>query len=142
VFAVGMTRAQESAVPFYSLFQNVVGARVNVAAPAFPEETYDYGVREAVASIASVASPSAQIVSDAPIVVAHYLREHRRPDIRVRSLSTDGLDIHARESWAIVQDEHLTFENEAVVSQVCARDTRWRVVRVDMLAPMRFMLRR
>ncbi|HMF93377.1 MAG TPA: glycosyltransferase family 39 protein [Vicinamibacterales bacterium] len=131
VFAVGLIRAQQAAAPFYSLFENVVGARVNVARPAFPEDTYDYGVREAVAGIVSVAAPSAQIVSDAPAVVAHYVREQSRPDIRVRSLSMDGLDVHARESWAIVQDEHLTFENEAVVSQLRARETPWREIRID-----------
>jgi hypothetical protein len=131
VFAVGLARAQQTATPYYSLFQNAIGARVNTGTPAFPEETYDYGVREAVVGIAAVAGPSASIASDAPAVVAHYLRQHSRPDIRVRSLSADGIDLHSPESWTIVQDEHVTFENQAVVSQLRARERPWREIRVD-----------
>src|SRR5262249_34968832 len=104
---------------------------VNVDPPAFPEETYDYGIREAVAGIAAVAAPSAVIVSDAPAVVEHYVQERARPDIRVRWLSADGLDRRAGESWAVVQDEHLTFENQALVAQLRARGTPWREIRVD-----------
>jgi dolichyl-phosphate-mannose-protein mannosyltransferase len=131
VFGAGLARAQQAATPYYSLFQNAIGARVRTAAPAFPEETYDYGVREAVAGIAAVAAPSAVIASDAPAVVAHYLREQARPDLRVRSLSAEGPDLHARQSWTIVQDEHVTFENDALVLQLRARETPWLEIRVD-----------
>src|SRR5262249_43711216 len=131
VFGAGLALAQQTAMPYYSLFQNAIGARVNVGPPAFPEETYDYGGREAVAAIAAVAARGASVDSDVPSVVAHYLREQARPDLCVRSLSADGLDLHARESWAIVQDEHITFENEAIVVQLRRRQAPWAAIRVD-----------
>jgi len=131
VFGAGVLLAHDTAAPYYSLFQNALGARVNVAGPAFPEETYDYGVREAVAAIARAAAPSVEIASDAPGVVAHYLREDGRPDIRTRSLSGDGIDLRAPESWVIVQDEHLTFENQAIVAQLRRARTPWREIGVD-----------
>jgi hypothetical protein len=131
VFGVGLVLAQQTAAPYYSLFQNAIGARINVETPAFPEETYDYGVREATEAVATSAGPSAVVVSDAPAVVAHYLRSQSRPDIRVRSLSADGIDGHAHEAWVIVQDEHLTFENERLVGQLRARRSPWREIRID-----------
>src|SRR5262249_17351936 len=99
--------------------------------PAFPEETYDYGVREAVAGVAAVAAPSSAIACDAPAVVAHYLREFGRSDIRVRSLSAQGIDRHAAESWVLVQDEHATFETQVVVGQSRPRSAPWREIRID-----------
>ena len=107
------------------MFQNAIGARVNVEPRAFPEETYDFGVREAVATIAPAAKPSAVIVSDAPTVVEHYLRGHRRPDVRVLSLSAHGIPVGVREAWVLVQDEHATFENWLVVEQLRARQKPW-----------------
>jgi len=130
VFGGGIVAAQQTAGPYYSLFQNEVGARVNTARPAFPEETYDYGVREAVDGIAAVAEPSAVIVTDAAAVVAHYLAEQPRRDIQVDSLSAHGFDARARETWAIVQDEHLTFENQRLVEFLRARYTPWREIRI------------
>jgi hypothetical protein len=130
VVGAGLVRAQQSAAPYYSMFQNAVGARVN-GQPAFPEETYDYGVREAVDRIAVAADSSAVIVSDAPGVVAHYLRRLGRSDIAVRSLSGDGLDARSRQAWVIVQDEHITFENEQLVARLRARETPWREIRID-----------
>jgi len=131
VFGAGVVLAQQTAAPYYSLFQNAIGARVNVETPAFPEETYDFGVREAVQHIAAVAAPSAVIVSDAPAVAGHYLREQPRRDIEVESLSAHGLDAGGRETWVIVQDEHLTFENQRLVDQLRARQTPRREIRVD-----------
>jgi len=130
-FGAGLVRAQQTAAPHYSLFQNAVGARVNVHPRAFPEETYDYGVREAVEGIAAVAAPSAVIVSDAPEVVRHYLRQQSRRDLTVRSLSADGIDARAREAWVIVQEEHMTFENQQLVDQLRARETPWREIWLD-----------
>jgi len=131
VFGAGVVLAQQTAAPHYSLFRNTVGARVNVDPPAFPEETYDFGVREAVGGIAAVAAPSAVIVSDAPAVVTHYLRGQSRRDLQVESLSAHGLDARLRETWVIVQDEHLTFENQRLVGQLRARETPWREIRID-----------
>jgi hypothetical protein len=142
VFGSGIVLAQQTAAPYYSLFQNAVGARVN-ADTTFSEETYDYGVREAVDRIAAVASPSAVIASDAPAVVAHYLRGRSRQDIRVESLSVDGIDVHAREAWVIVQDEHLTFENQRLVGQLRAREAPWTEIRIgDRVAAQIFRVGR
>ena len=132
IFGAGIVLAQQTAAPYYSLFQNAVGEHVNVRpTAAFPEETYDYGVREAVGSIVAAAAPSAAILSDADAVVAHYLHERRRPDIAAESLSARGVDARARDTWVIVQDEHATFENQQVVAQLRARQAPWREVRID-----------
>jgi Dolichyl-phosphate-mannose-protein mannosyltransferase len=131
MFGGSLVVAQQRAAPFYSLFQNAIGARVDVKSLAFPEETYDYGVREAVASIAAVAAPSAAIVSDASSVVAYYLQRDGRPDIVAQTLSTGGLITSARETWVILQDEHTTFENRLVIEQLRTREKPWMEYRVD-----------
>jgi hypothetical protein len=130
VFAGGLVYAQQDAAPFYSLFQNGIGARVDRQKSAFPEAAYDYGVREAVATIAAAASPSAAIVSDAPEVVAYYLARHGRRDIRARSLSAVGLVPGTAETWVIVQDDHATFENRSLVEQLRTREKPWKEYRV------------
>ena len=56
-------------------------SEVAAAGEVFPEETYDYGVREAVAAIVETAEPLAVVVSDAPAVVAHYLKAMMRDKI-------------------------------------------------------------
>jgi hypothetical protein len=126
----GVVMAEQAAAPYYSLFQNAIGKRISDGTPTFPEETYDYGVREAVEAIAAVALPSAVIVSDADSVVAHYLGVGRRGDLVAKSLSADGLQFGRRETWVLVQDEHLTFENQQLVAQLRARHTPWREIRV------------
>jgi hypothetical protein len=125
IAVVGLAVAQESAAPFYSLFRNAVGERVAAAGDTFPEETYDYGVREAVSAIVETAEPSAFIVSDAPGVVAHYLKTSARTDLQVRSLSGQGIS-YSGPSWVIVQDEHATFENYDVVQQLRRTSAPWR----------------
>jgi len=131
VIAVALVRAQHDAAPYYPLFHNALGARLDGRHTAFPEETYDYGVREAVADIAAVAAPDAVIVSDAPAVVAHYVAAQARTDLQVRSLSGRGIDPRAPESWVIVQDEHITFENASLVSQLRAAARPWRQIEID-----------
>lgn len=126
VCIAGPFMAQRSASPYYSLFRNVIGSHVARAGQTFPEETYDYGVREAVSAIAEVAEPSAAIVSDAPAVVAHYLKASGRPDLQVRSLSAQGIPTRDQPSWVIVQDEHSTFENHDVVTQLRRQSDPWR----------------
>jgi hypothetical protein len=125
VLAVGVGAAPLSAAPFYSIFQNAIGERLSPAATVFPEETYDFGVREAVSAIAASAAPGAVIVSDAAAVVAHYVTQTARQDLRVARLSSDGLPAHEPDVWVIVQDEHLTFENQLLISQLRATAT-WR----------------
>ena len=49
----------------------------------------------------------------------------------MRSLSGNGLVSDGRETWVIVQDEHLTFENQRLVGQLRARQTPRREIRVD-----------
>jgi len=131
VFVTGLVASQQAAAPFYSVFQNAIGAQLAAPGSTFPEETYDYGVREAVAAIASAAEPSAVIVSDANAGVAHYLRSHGRPDVSVRALSTEGIPADAHETWVIVQDEHATLENRLVVEQLRAREQPWAQFRAD-----------
>jgi hypothetical protein len=118
LFAFGAVTAPATAAPFFSTFQNAVGERLAPPASTFPEETYDFGVREAVSEIGEVAGPAAMIVSDAPGVVAHYLNGSTRPDLRVGSLSAGGIPSREPEVWVIVQDEHITFENELLVRQL------------------------
>jgi hypothetical protein len=119
----------QSASPFYSLFRNAVGERIAVAGATFPEEAYDYGVREAVAAIAEDAEPSAVVVSDAPAVVAYYLKASGRTDLDIRSLSSQGIPYGRQPSWVIVQDDHATFENHDVVEQLRRQSVPWREFR-------------
>jgi len=119
----GSFLAQKTAAPFPSLFRNALGERV--AGTMFPEENYDYGVREAVEAIARVAEPDASIVSDAPAVVAYYVAHSGRTDLRVRSLSADGLPQDRRSTFVIVQAEHLTFENRDLVSHLQLTVAPW-----------------
>ncbi len=125
VSMVGLVTSPLSAAPYYSLFQNGIGAR-HVGPPVtFPEATYDFGVREAIADIVKVAAPSAIIVTDAPAVASHYLDGSNRSDLRVRSLSAEGIPYGPHEVWVIAQDEHLTFENELVLEQL-RQEAPWR----------------
>ena len=127
---IGVLVADDStAAPFYSLHQNVIGARLEAPASTFPEEAYDYGVREAVRDIAAAASPGASIVSDVPHIVEHYLAAVGRPDLRVRSFSMDGIGT-AGEQWVLVQPEHVYFENAAVVDQLRTSASPWREYRM------------
>ena len=126
VSVAGPPLAQRSTTPFYSLFRNAVGVRLSSEGKTFPEETYDYGVREAVTAIVQSAEPSAAIVSDAPAVVAYYLKASGRCDLQVRSLSAQGIPGRKHSSWVIVQDEHTTFENHDVVAQLRQRWAPWR----------------
>jgi hypothetical protein len=109
--------ASVSARPFYSLHQNALGARLAPPATVYPEEAYDYGVREAVREIAGAASPHAAIVSDAPKVVAHYVTRSGRHDLTVLSLSQQGI-APPGERWVIVQNGHVYFENVNTITQL------------------------
>jgi Dolichyl-phosphate-mannose-protein mannosyltransferase len=129
VFGVGISTAAPAAMPFYSEFQNGLGILIDPAAEAFPEEAYDYGVREAVAAIAATATRSAAIVSDVPTVVIHYLRRTSRTDIQSRSLSHGGMPLGVDETWLVVQEEHTTFENDLLVKQLRARERPWLEIR-------------
>ena len=135
VFGVGISTAAPAAAPFYSQFQNGIGVAVDPTGAAFPEESYDYGVREAVAAIAAAAARPGVIVSDVPTVVSHYLERIDRPDLKSRSLSSGAMPPDGDELWFVVQDEHTTFENELLVAQLRARERPWLEIRsADRLA--------
>lgn len=121
---------QMAAAPFYSLQQNSLGRLLSGPATRFPEETYDYGVREAVTAIARVAKHRAVIVSDASAVVSLYLERSGRVDLQATSLSSDGLPQHARETWVLVQDAHVYFENQSIVDQLRRSAVPWREIRM------------
>jgi hypothetical protein len=141
VFFSGLLVAERSAPPFYSLFRNEIGMRLDPALTTFPEQTYDYGVRESVAAIAAVAEPTAVIATDAPVVAAHYVRLDGRPDIEVRSLSESGMSSGPHQGWVIVQDEHRSFENELIVEQLRARAKPWAEFRMaEVVAAQVFRL--
>ena len=116
---------QRSAFPFLSTFQNVAGRALAPPLATFPEEAYDFGVREAVADIAAAAAPGAAIVSDAPAAVEWYVRRSGRPDLEVQSLSADGVR-PGGERWVIVQDGHVYFETQSLIAQVRQTSPPWR----------------
>jgi 4-amino-4-deoxy-L-arabinose transferase-like glycosyltransferase len=141
VSMVALGAGLQSAHPFYSVFRNAVGERMAAAGETFPEEAYDYGVREAVAAIAETAAPSGFLVSDAPAVVAYYLNAAGRTDLQVRSLSGQGIPYGRQPSWVIVQDDHATFENHDVVAQLRRQSVPWREFRAgDALTAQVFRL--
>jgi hypothetical protein len=141
VSVVALGAGLQSAHPFYSVFRNAVGERIAAAGETFPEEAYDYGVREAVAAIAETAEPSGFLVSDAPAVVAYYLNAAGRTDLQVRSLSGQGIPYGRQPSWVIVQDDHATFENHDVVAQLRRQSVPWREFRAgDALTAQVFRL--
>jgi hypothetical protein len=123
--------AQITAGPYPSLHLNAIGRRVAAPGGLFPnDELYDIGVRESVEWVAQRAGPGASIASDAPGVVAEYLRRYRRPDIEARSLSTVGVAPPPTESWLLAQNSHLCFESVETVKQVRRRQQPDFVVRV------------
>jgi hypothetical protein len=124
-----VVRAPLTAAPHFSIYQNELGNRLPSAGAVYPEEAYDYGVREAVAAISEAAAPGDVIVSDADMVVDYYLKRANRPDIVSRSLSGDGL-LPRGQQWVLVQDNHLSFENAGVVAQLRAQYQTWREYRL------------
>jgi hypothetical protein len=131
VCIAGPFLAQEAAAPFPSLFRNAIGERLAPAGMTFPEEAYDYGVRDAVSAIAAVAAPGDVIVSDAPAVVEYYLEGRGRTNLGVRSLSADGLPSGITRAFVIVQPEHLTFENRDTVARLQRESQPWRQFYAD-----------
>ena len=128
-FGGSLVSAPLSAAPFYSLYENAIGERLAQPGSVFPEEGYDYGVREATVAIARVAASGAIVVSDVSDVVAHYLALEGRADIEAITLSGQGIPNDRRETWILVQDEHIYFETRELISQLRHRLTPWREVR-------------
>src|SRR2546425_1483260 len=98
-------------------------------------------MRQAGGRIADRADPSAFAVSEAPAVVAYYLKTSGRTDLQVRSLSGQGIPYGSQPSWVIVQDEHATFENRDLVEQLRRQSIPWREFRAgDALAAQLFRI--
>jgi 4-amino-4-deoxy-L-arabinose transferase-like glycosyltransferase len=126
---VSSAAAMARSAPYYSVYRNALGAALAPPAATFPEESYDYGLREAVGEIAGAARRGAAIVSDAPMATSRYLGA-RRPDMEARSLSAGGLRA-VGEQWVIVQDARIYFENQAMVRQLREQRRPWRVYRLE-----------
>ena len=123
--------AEMHSSPYPSLHLNGIGRRVAAPGSLFPnDERYDIGMRESVEWVARRARPGASIASDAPWVVAEYLRRYGRPDMAARSLSMAGLAPPPTESWLLAQDSHACFESLETVQQVRRRQRPDFVVQV------------
>lgn len=117
------------AAPFYPAYQNTLGAWLSPPITTFPEEAYDYGVREAVAAAAASAGPGTAIVSDASIAVEYYVTRSGRHDLEVRELSRHGIRGHGEE-WILAQDSHIYLENASLVTALRRRERPWREYRI------------
>jgi len=115
--------------PYFSISQNRIGAGQAPPVTVYPEEAYDYGVREAVAAITVAAGEGAAIVSDATMVVEHYVSQAGRADLELRSLSQHGVRQRG-EQWILVQDSHVYFENATLIDQLRRSQTPWRQYRL------------
>lgn len=124
-----LVMAPLSVAPYYSIYQNHIGADQGAPTTVYPEEAYDVGVREAVDAIVAAAAPGAAIVSDASLVVQHYLAQTPRHDLEVRSLSEHGLRFRG-EQWILVQDSHVYFENATLIDQLRRAHVPWREYRL------------
>lgn len=112
----GPLLAQRESSPFPSLFQNVIGRAVSGGLLFPDDELYDFGVREAVARIASDARPNAVVASEAPAVTRWYLDAAGRPDIVSTRLSDAGVPAGGADGWVIAQDAHLYYENAPTIA--------------------------
>lgn len=113
------------AAPWYSFYENGLSRSGDAAGRRFPEEAYDLRVRDAMRAIAAEAAPGARVVSDVPSVARYYLAQAGRPDLVIDSLSAGPVVQLSSERWLVVQVEHLSFENEALVTQVRRSATPW-----------------
>jgi 4-amino-4-deoxy-L-arabinose transferase-like glycosyltransferase len=125
----GVLAAQVSVAPYYSTHQNVIGSAMAPPLSIFPEEAYDYGMREAVQAITAAAGHGAAVASEAAGVVEYYVRRSGRSDLELRSLARDGLAMHG-EQWVIVQDSHLYFENAELVAHLRQTARPWQQYRL------------
>ena len=126
-----------SAAPHYAMARNVIGERIG-GPPIFPDdELYDGGVREATALIAAAAAPGAVVCSDATAVVAEYLARDGRADVTSASIAHDGIPMRPVETWVMVQDGHIYFENAATIDAIQRRLTPWSEIRVAGTAAVR-----
>jgi hypothetical protein len=113
-----VVRTTATVEPYYGLHENDLGEVVSRAGLLFPhDELYDAGLREAVAAVATVASPDATVMSDAPEATRLYLDDHGRHDVTVTGLSSGPMPGPREETWALVQDGRRYFENATIIDQ-------------------------
>jgi hypothetical protein len=129
VTLASIVMAPLQAAPYFSVQQNRIGASHAAPGVTFPEEAYDFGIREAAHAVAAVARPNASVVSDASLVTSYYLARSGRPDLDMRQLSTQGL-APSGEQWVFVQPHHIYFENESLVAQLRQSMRPWREYRL------------
>ena len=123
--AMGVTVARTA--PWLSFYENGLSAVVPSGERRFPEEAYDLRVRDAMRAIAAQAAPGARVVTDVPGVSRYYLDAAGRPDLVTDSLSAGPVIDVTQERWMVVQPEHVSFENEALVAQVRQAGAPWLV---------------
>jgi hypothetical protein len=114
--ALVLFAGQVQASPFFSMHRNPLARWLDADGRRFPEASYDFGIREAVAQIAASAAPGAEIVSDVPQVVEFNLARSPRNDIQVKSFSGSTLYDTATEQWVLAQDAHVYFETEQLIA--------------------------
>ncbi len=131
LFMAGPLHAAASSAPYFSLYQNPIGAALGPPGWLFPsDEFWDMGVREAMRTITAVSRRQAVVMSDAPSVVAYYAERYGRPDIESRSLSSDGFRVDAPETWVLAQDGHTYFENIETLQQIRRSTAPFRTIRI------------
>jgi hypothetical protein len=114
--AIVLFAGQLQASPFFSMHRTTLAHWLDGDGRRFPESSYDFGVREAVARIVASARPGATVVSDVPQVVEFYLSRSVREDLRVKPLSSTGVFSSTTEQWVIVQESHAYFETEELIT--------------------------
>ena len=114
--AIVLFAGQLQASPFFSMHRTTLAHWLDRDGRRFPESSYDFGVREAVSRIVATARPGATVVSDVPQVVEFYLSRGPRTDLRVKSLSSNGVFSSTTEQWVIVQESHAYFETEELIT--------------------------
>jgi hypothetical protein len=82
--------AAASALPYYRLYTNVLGASVADVGSYFPhDEFYDASVRDAAREVARMAVPQARVASETPGLFEYYARIAGRSDLLFVPLSDE-----------------------------------------------------
>jgi hypothetical protein len=132
--AIVLFAGQLQASPFFSMHRTAFARWLDDDGRRFPESSYDFGVREAVSRIVASARPGATIVSDVPQVVAFYLSRSPRMDLHVKPLASNGVFSSTTEQWVIVQESHVYFETEELITLLRLRHRPVAEFRMDDVA--------
>jgi hypothetical protein len=80
--------AAVGAMPHYRLYTNALGGGRAAAGYHFPhDEFYDASTGDVAAAVARLAPPGARVASETPELLAYYMRQAGREDLRSVSLS-------------------------------------------------------